>query len=236
MSVLVPGTFPGPVPSPPSPLAIWDTSYLLLLAWLDSFPISESLLFQWVLGCPCAPVVLDFWFCCGRGGLQGRTTPFSSPDFLCPQCALACPCLQTWYSLSAPEWHFAPPHGITGFPSVISGFSGVTPPVTWEVPPSPLLRGYSDISLLLSAWSTAAPGLPTQKPTSCIARPTRPPTHYKAMPPTTTRQVWAPILEGWGPSLSFKISDWLLKVPPLLIGLALGPGPLFATSPLIGCL
>lgn len=129
-----------------------------------------------------------------------------------------------------------PPHGITGFPSVISGFSGVTPPVTWEVPPSPLLRGYSDISLLLSAWSTAAPGLPTQKPTSCIARPTRPPTHYKAMPPTTTRQVWAPILEGWGPSLSFKISDWLLKVPPLLIGLALGPGPLFATSPLIGCL
>lgn len=38
------------------------------------------------------------------------------------------------------------------------------------------------------AWSTAAPGLPTQKPTSCIARPMRPPTHYKAMPPTTTLQ------------------------------------------------
>lgn len=102
--------------------------------------------------------------------------------------------------LSAPEWHFASPypHGITGFPGVISGFFGVTPPVSWEVPPRPLHRGYSDISLLLSAWSTAAPGLPTQKPTSCIARPTRPPTHYKAMPPTTTRQVWAPILEGWG--------------------------------------
>lgn len=38
------------------------------------------------------------------------------------------------------------------------------------------------------AWSTAAPGLPTQKPTSCIVRPTLPPTHYKAMPPTTTQQ------------------------------------------------
>lgn len=40
---------------------------------------------------------------------------------------------------------------------------------------------------------------------------------------------------GLGPFFPFKTSDWLLKVPPLLIGLALGSGPLFATSPLIGC-
>lgn len=67
VSVLVPGTFPGPVPSPLSPLAIWDTSYLLLLAWLDSFPNSGSVLFQRVLVCPCALAVLDLRFCCGGG-------------------------------------------------------------------------------------------------------------------------------------------------------------------------
>lgn len=81
----------------------------------------------------------------------------------------------------------------------------------------------------------AAPGPRTPRRTSYTARLTRPPTHCKAMPPTTTLQVRPPPRPTWAGPPS-KAVGWLLKVPPLLIGRALCPGPPLATSPLIGCL
>lgn len=176
-------------------------------SWLGWIPSLTQGLSQRGLGYPCVPAGLDLWFCCGGGGFQERTTPFTwaTVGFPLTSSVSACLCLQTWDSEALqnrvvfvlPSWGNWIPWCYLRVPwSNTSSQGGGSPALCSE----DTLKGDSDISPLLSAWSTAAPGPRTQKPTSCTARPTRPPTHYKAMPPTTTRQVRVPIPEGWGRS------------------------------------
>lgn len=125
----------GPVPSPPSPLAIWDTGCLLLLAWLDPFPNSGSVpagLGVPMCSCRLGPLVL-LW----RGRVPGEDHTFHlgycrfPPDVLCLH---ACVCKRGTLKPCRIGSFLCSPHGAIGFLGVISGFRGVTPPVKWEVP------------------------------------------------------------------------------------------------------